>query len=239
MMTQTIEPSELAKARARLYKLLAEVYMRPPDLEFLELLEEWVVLQIAAKDSFQLLSEQVRHGLTTLDNFFGGRMGSNGWNTLGKNVSLEKAVSVEFTKLFRGVSPRYSPPPPYESVYLEEGGRTFGELSTQLQREYRHFGLNSTNRLQGEPPDHLSFEFEFMHTLCNREAEVWDSGDEDEAHTLLLAEKQFLNTHLMNWLPKLCEKIREFERLGLFAGIADITEGWIVFDYTENLQGIG
>ncbi|MBI2328493.1 MAG: molecular chaperone TorD family protein [Chloroflexi bacterium] len=242
MTTQTVKP-ELARARAKLYGLLAKVYVEPPDLEFLGLLEEWVVLQMAARDSLQSLPEQIGRGLTELDHFFGNRTGANGWegslnDTPFNNASLQEAISIEFTRLFRGVSPHYSPLPPYESVYLDEENQAFGELSVGVQREYRRFGLDLTSKLPGEPPDHLSFELEFLHILCTREAEAWENSDEVKAHTFLLAERQFLRTHLVNWVPKLGEKIREFDRLGIFAGIADITEGWLAFDYEENLQGV-
>jgi TorA maturation chaperone TorD len=230
--------SKSASARAKVFGFLAQMYVSPPDLELLGLLEEWVVLQIGAKDSFGLLTEQMKRGLTALDNFFGDRMGSNGWKRLEKDASLEEAVSIEFTKLFRGVSPDYSPPPPYGSVYLDEGERAFGDESAQVQREYRRFGLDLASKLHGEPPDHLSFELEFMFILCTREAEAWERVDTDEAHTFLRAEKQFLGAHLMSWLPKFCQKIRESDRLGLLAGITDVTEGWVTFDYEENLQSI-
>lgn len=226
--SQTVRPSELAEARAKLYQLLGSAYIRPPDRDFLRLLAGWVTSQIGGLSP--LLSEQVKQGLTTLDDFF-KKVGENSW------VKLEEAVSVEFTRLFRGVSPIYSPPPPYESVYREESGRVFSDLTFQVYQAYRHFGLDLANSFSHEPPDHISFELEFMRLLCHREAEAWHKGDEDEAGGFLWAEEQFVTEHLGTWLPELCGRIREQDRLGLFRGLADLTEGWVVFDYEEHLKG--
>ncbi len=131
---------------------------------------------------------------------------------------------------------RYSPLPPYESLYRNGSGRVFDDVTVDVLREYRHHGLEVTNSLRGEPPDHISFELEFMSFLCNREAEARDKNDDEEASQLLLAEKDFLEEHLMTWLPGFCGKIREHDRLGLFRCLADLTESWVMFDYQQFLH---
>ncbi len=224
-----VKPSELAEARAKLYQLLNAVYIRPPEPDFLKLLAGWVASQVETDGPSQWLSEPIRHSLSSLHSFFGKE---------SRYEELAGELSVEFTRLFRGVKQHYSPPPPYESVYREEGGRVFGQLSTEVQQEYRRFGLDLVSEVNGEPPDHLSFELEFLHLLCGQEAGAWERNDDDEALRLLWAEKCFLEEHLLTWLPKVCEKIREFDRLGFFRCLADLTEGWVIFDYHEHLKGL-
>ena len=82
----------------------------------------------------------------------------------------------------------------------------------------------------------MSFELEFMYLLCSKEADAWDGGNEEEALRMVRAEKEFLGEHLLAWLPKFCNKIREYDRLGFFRGLADLTEGWVAFDYQQHLQ---
>ena len=231
MIRQLTDAQELAKARAKLYQLLATVYIRPPDQDFLRLLAGWVASSIKAEGPAQLLSEQMRHSLGMLDSFF-KKMEEN------SREELERTISVEFTKLFRGVKPLYSPLPPYESVYREEAGRVFGELTFGVHQEYRRFGFELSHGFSGEPPDHISFELEFMHLLCSREAEAWANEDEDEALRLLQVEKEFLKEHLMEWVPKLCGEVRKHDRVGLFHALADLTEGWVTFDYQQHLQEV-
>ncbi len=228
---QLTNTQELARARAKLYQLLVAVYIKPPDTDFLKLLVGWVSSSVGAKGASHLLSEPMRQSLTELDSFFKKKKESS-WE------ELEKAISVEFTKLFRGVKRHYSPLPPYESLYRDESGRVFDDITVDVLREYRRYGLELTSSLSGEPPDHISFELEFMSFLCNREAEAWDKNDEDEALSFVQAQKEFLEEHLLAWLPSFRGKIREYDRLGLFHCLADLTEDWVSFDYQNYLQEI-
>ena len=229
MTTEAVKRSELTEARARIYRLLATVYVKPPDLDFLRVISGWASSLTETEESLGMLPAQMRRGLDTLRSFF-EKVEEDSWE------NLEETISIEFTMLFRGVNRRHSPLPPYESLYRDEARRTFGDLTVEVHDQYRRFGLDLTNSLQGEPPDHISFELEFMSILCNRETEAWQKDDQDQASQLLLAEREFLREHLMTWLPKFCAKVRESDRLGLFSGLAELTEGWIGFDYQTHLQ---
>ncbi len=65
---------------------------------------------------------------------------------------------------------------------------------------------------------------------------IQTGNDDDEALGLLRVEKEFSRKHLEAWLPKFGNKIREYDRLGFFRGLADLTEGWVAFDYQQHLQ---
>ncbi len=228
MTIRTIEPSELAEARANLYQLMSMVYLKPPTSDFLKLLAGWVSSAVENEGMSRLLSEPMKYSLATLDSFFKEK-----WQD--SQDELLKALSVEFTRLFRGVKLNYSPLPPYESVYRSEGGLVFDEVSMEVKREYRKFGLDLANELHGEPPDHLSYELEFIRLMCNREAEAWQEDNEDEALKYVQVQREFLRGHLLTWLPRFCEEIRGRDRLGLFRGLADLTESWVIFDYQQFL----
>ncbi len=232
MIRQLSSAQGLAEARAKLYRLLGSVYIRPPSPDFLKSLAGWVASLTGAEVPPQLLSEQMRRSLDMLGSFFKGIEESNSWQ------EIAETASVEFTRLFRGVSRHYSPPPPYESLYREESGRVFGKLTASVHQEYRRFGLDLAAGLNGEPPDHISFELEFMHLLCNQEAEAWKKDDEGEALRLLLAKRDFLREHLMVWLPGFCAEVKKHDRLGLFGHLADLTEGWVIFDYQQFLKEV-
>lgn len=231
MIKQLSDARELAKARAQLYHLQASLYLASPEAKFLEFLAGWCRSQLDTDTFSQWLSEPVKDSLRKLDDFFSDFSGKS-WE------ELEEIVSVEHTRLFRGVKQHYSPPPPYESVYMGENGRVFGDISIQVQGCYRRFGLDLITEMQGEPPDHLSFELEFMYSLCEQEADAWKSGDEDEAQKLMVAEKQFLTEHLMAWLPAFSSKLKEFNRISFFSGLVDLTESWAIFDYREHLRDV-
>lgn len=231
MVKQLSDAQELAKARAQLYHLQAGLYSASPEAKFLELLAGWCRSQLDAESLSKWLSEPVKDSLRKLDDFFTG-VSEKSWE------ELEEIISIEHTRLFRGVKQHYSPPPPYESVYVEDGGRVFGDVSIQVQGIYRQFGVDLVSEMNGEPPDHLSFELEFMYALCEQEADAWIRGDEEEAQKLMAAEKQFLTEHLMVWLPAFSAKLKEFNRIGFFSGLVDLTESWAIFDCQEHLQDV-
>ncbi len=66
-------------------------------------------------------------------------------------------VQAEYTRMFISSYPRLLCPP-YESYYRE--GIVYGNSSTATGEWYRKQGLDFT--LEGEPPDHLSVELEFL-----------------------------------------------------------------------------
>ncbi|OGC94411.1 MAG: hypothetical protein A2W25_01895 [candidate division Zixibacteria bacterium RBG_16_53_22] len=227
MHYQEIGGLELARARAKLYQLLGALYFKPYQPEMLSLLAQWVKTRAAA-DFRQTFSAEINLGLSLLKDFFREKSG-NTWPELGE------IVSVEFTRLFRGVKIGYSPPPPYESVYREETGRVFGEVTVAVWRKYRSFGFSPVKELKNEPPDHLGLEMEFMHRLCSLEADAWQEADVHKAHQVMDGEREFCREHLLTWLPQWRDRIREFDSPGFFRGLAELTLGWVAFDYNQNL----
>ncbi len=135
-------------------------------------------------------------------------------------------LSPEFTRLFRGVSRFNSPPPPYESVY-SDNGVLYGASTGRIVEKYRRFHLNARDN---EPPDHISLELDFMRFLCENESLAWKT--QKEGQDLLKEEDAFIAEHLIKWVPSLCDNIRKFDTTGIYAGLADITEGWLYSDRT-------
>ena len=107
-----------------------------------------------------------------------------------------------------------------------------------MRQEYRRFGFDLANELSGEPSDHISFGLEFVHLLCCQEVEAREKDDEDETLRFVQSQKDFLEEHLLTWLRRFCDNIKEYDRLGLFSGLADLTEGWVNFDYEQHLQEV-
>jgi len=72
------------------------------------------------------------------------------------NLPLEE-VQAEYTRMFISAYPALLCPP-YESYYRE--GLVYGNSSVAAGEWYRKHGLDFT--VEGEPPDHLSVELEFL-----------------------------------------------------------------------------
>lgn len=58
-------------------------------------------------------------------------------------------------------------------------------------------------------PDHLGVELQFMAYLCRREAEAWQNGDALQAQEWRLRQERFVQEHLLSWLPKYSERLRQ------------------------------
>ncbi len=137
---------------------------------------------------------------------------------------LLTALGIEFLQLFRGLNRFHSPPPPYESVYVDRG-LLYGSSTDRVAQKYRRFQLKGQNN---EPPDHIALELDFMRFLCEKEAMAWQT--EKRGQDLLKEEDAFLNEHLARWVPAFCENTRRFDTTGFYNGLAEVTEGWIYCD---------
>jgi TorA maturation chaperone TorD len=139
---------------------------------------------------------------------------------------LATELQVEWTKLFRGVAKGYSPPPPYESVYME--GVLQGKATRTLSRTYAEHGV----RLSGdstELPDYIGVEFKFMSALASKEAEAWGI-DRSRALELIGAQKQFARAHLQSWIPRFCAEVERVATTDFYRATAQLMRAVLEWD---------
>jgi TorA maturation chaperone TorD len=145
-------------------------------------------------------------------------------------------LGAEFTEAFRGLR-RDSPRPPYESLYRE--GVLYGESTQQVVRSYSSYDVEPTGSYEGEPPDHIAFELDFMRHLCALEREAVD----DEALTSILdAERRFLEGHILPWIGVLEREVQGMEGSGFYGEVTSFTSNWVDEDHrrvTERLMAVG
>lgn len=226
-----IAESELALSRARVYGILAAIYSKPVGDAELDVFRQW--WSIEAELPRGTLPKIMVHGLEKVRSW----LEDDDPNTPDKRKA---ALGSEFIRLFRGLRRGPSPPPPYESVYVD-GGVLYGPSTDRVGQKYQQFNLKI---LSNEPPDQLAFELDFMRFLCEKEAEARSTGQ--SVQDWLAEEEDFLGEHLAPWLPAFCERIRESCETLFYSGVADITEGWICLDQeiikglieTEPLEGV-
>jgi len=92
-----------------------------------------------------------------------------------------------------------------------------------VEEFYRKYGIQPST-FANEPPDHITTELEFMHYLSFCEGK---SDEEEVMHNYVNAQKEFLENHLMKWLPVLCHKLESNARLDYFRLLAGITRSLI------------
>ncbi len=205
----------LAWSRARIYGFLASIYSRPPGEPEFQVLTRW----LSSESDLPPGSLPVLMG--------SGLEKIKGWLEQDAPADPDErkaALEPEFVRLFRGLRRGPSPPPPYESVY-RDGGLLYGPSTDAVSRKYQQFSLKTQ---AGEPPDHLALELDFMRFLCEKEAEALEA--KQDVSDWLAEQSEFLQEHLIAWLPRFCQTIRESRANRFYEGIADFTQDWLDCD---------
>jgi len=95
------------------------------------------------------------------------------------------------------------PVPLYESAYRADDKASRRGVLEDLVRFYEFFDLD-LGEAPSEAPDHLTVELEFMAALAQLEA-LADGGGADRA-PFRLAQRDFLDRHLLGFLRRICER---------------------------------
>lgn len=215
------ELSALTKSRSAIYGLLSSFYTQPVNYQFIERITKEDFRQVLSSAAFnKILPNDVINGLDIIKRFI--QESSN-----KPREKLQEDLSVERTRLLRGIKPEYGPPPPYESVYREQ--RVVGASTLEALRKYSKAGVRLAGNCK-EIPDHIGIELGFMQFLCDKEFEAWKRGDLEDAMKYLSMEKEFINEHLAEWVPTFCDLVIAQTNIGFYLGLARITKGFIEFD---------
>lgn len=218
---------EIALKRSTIYAFLSSFYNAVPREEFVaKMLSESFQKELG--ELAKLADGELREGAELLEQFL----------RLNRERELEKLteeLAVEFTRLFRGIKKGYSPPPPYESVYLGEG-RVMGVATQKVMNHYLKAGF-ALNEEYGGPPDYIGTELKFLALASYREAESWKKGDKREALRLLKVQKTFLEEHVLAWVPKFCDVMLKEADTDFYRGVAKLTRGYLSQD-VEQLKEI-
>lgn len=119
---------------------------------------------------------------------------------------------------------------PYESVYTSPEGILMQDSRDEVVRAYKQWGLAIPRELN-VPEDHLAFELEFMARLSDRIAQAAEAAFGEivpaEALDAMKAQAEFIDTHLLNWVPRLLERVERYARTPFYPAITQIALGYI------------
>jgi TorA maturation chaperone TorD len=146
---------------------------------------------------------------------------------------LSQKLTIEFTRLLRGIKRGYGPPPPYESLYKGEN-RVIGEVTRDVMRIYQKAGFGIIDEKAG-PQDYIGAELKFMSFLCHKEMEAWKKNDVVEAKSCLELEKEFLNNHLLHMTSRFSKEITIEAKEKFYIAVAKLTEKFTITD-VENID---
>ncbi|MER2235882.1 MAG: molecular chaperone TorD family protein, partial [Candidatus Limivicinus sp.] len=121
-----------------------------------------------------------------------------------KDPDFPEQVKREYRTLFIG--PEEMPAPPWESVYMGEEAALFQEVTLEVRKAYRAFGMQA-EAYQRVPDDSLALELAFMSGLAERALNAFRGEDRAEAERCLSGSLDFLKKHLLLWIPKFLERM--------------------------------
>jgi TorA maturation chaperone TorD len=124
----------------------------------------------------------------------------------GSDGGLE-GLQVEHTRLFVNAVPSVIAPP-YGSIYLSKDRTLYGPSAEKAKQFYHEQGFALPG--EGDIPDHLSLELEFLALLA-------EHGREEE-------EELFLQQHFRPWFPKFQERVLQHERHHFYGVLVNLID---------------
>jgi TorA maturation chaperone TorD len=224
MSAETTDDTEitlgsLIKSRAATYQQLARLYRIEVDRELL--------------DELAAMHFPTNTGDGDVD--AGYRMICMYLSTAWENTLTELAVDYTRTFIGHGIN-AYSAAYPFESVYTSPKRLLMQGARDEVLAIYRAAGIDKADNWK-EGEDHIALELEFEQILCERAAQALSKGDEDRAENLLLQQRNFLEDHLLNWVPMFIADIGRFSQTDFYRGLAKLTMGFLNTD-REFLQNV-
>ncbi len=208
-----------ATARSACYRFLAGLILRDPEPAFLEELRGGDAVDLFPPSVDGPGSDLAAGGLGEMRSFL-SKQGSRSLD----EIRIE--LSVLRTRLFRGISAGFGPPPPYEALHRSREGTPEGDLLLQVQRFYLDAGAGLPEGY-AERADYLGLELELMGFLCEEESTSSSDGDTARFERVRLRQRSFLGEHLLRWVPAYCRLLAREAGCGFYGGMARLLEGFL------------
>lgn len=199
-----IEMDVTTENRSYSYGFLSIVYLQEPTKVFIKSLKDSNILNVLNESGLQF-DEQITNDVN--------------------DKSLNDLV-LEYTRLFIGPGKHISP---YESVYRDNEDAFWSETTVKVKNFIESSGLKYSGNWHGLP-DHIGVELEFMQRLTCHEKEAWTQQDTKTAIRCLELEKEFIDKHLIQWIPIFCDKVKKESRTAFYREMAELTRKFIDFD---------
>jgi TorA maturation chaperone TorD len=209
------EIEEIFETRRNFYAFLVRMYVEEPARELAADL-------VNGKFQFQELKSlnintELFEGFRLLNEFME--------KSKGKDIdALYDDLVGEYTILFIG--PFRPPVEPYEAWWVS--GKRMGESLVAVKQAYRKAGIVKSREYK-ELEDHIGFELKFMHYLCEEEL---SAATQSRVKECLKLQREFLDEHMLKWVPNYCDALYTYELADFFKGIAKLTKGFILLDDT-------
>jgi TorA maturation chaperone TorD len=205
MVKSRNEMSQMARARASVYGLLADIFREAPSEAFLSKLR-------APEFSGALHALDI-----SLDEVFGDV----------PQEQLAEDLAIEYTRLFLGPGSHISP---NESMHVAsrfgEPNSLWGAATVAVKKFMEGAGLKIADSFP-DMPDHITAEFEFMQRLLLKEIEAWNNDDKELSTNILNVEKRFYDEHLSQWVSNFCDKVIDASTKSFYGRFSEIAKAFM------------
>lgn len=145
---------------------------------------------------------------------------------LKMNSELLSELTSEYTRLFIG--PQKLVAFPWESVYVNENRLLMQESTLTVRAFYSENGFQA-KMLHHVADDHIALMLDFLCKMSERAMSILDGKDE-ELDKILSVQKQFINNHMLNWIPQYLELMYTDESAKFYPTIIDMTLEYLKCD---------
>ena len=120
---------------------------------------------------------------------------------------------------------------PHESIFLGAGSELGGPVADGVRAFYRRAGYRADASLPAG--DHLAGELGLLAFLASAEADAWEDGETGHAERIRALQRDFLDLHLLRWLPPLVQAIRQ-QAEPFYRALAGLTQD-LALDHRSRL----
>lgn len=200
--------AELLEVRKNFYSFLERAFAAEPSREIVEMLLRG---EIPLPDESELVGEKLSDGVKLIKEYVR--------QAAGPEEAYRELVD-DFTELF--LDPFEPKVYPYESMYVD--GHMLGRPLVAVKEFLARTAIKRGPTFR-DPEDHVAFELGVMRHLCEEAAS--HVSDRRKLVELLKLQKEFLETHLLNWVPQLCSDLFLKSKTNFYRGVAKLAEGFL------------
>ena len=213
-MNQLTETITLMENRENMYQFLGRIYKLEVDKT---LLDQMSHMQFSKECSAS--ESELAEGYQLFEDYF-----------KQPKIDVLTELAVDYAAVFLGAgiadgTVAY----PYESVYTSPERLIMQDARDKVLAIYREKGLDKDEALD-IPEDHIGLELEFMAYLCHEAKEAFVLNDWSAVAVSLQIQKDFLEHHLLNWMPEFCADIQKCSHVDFYKAIGKITHGYLDLD---------
>lgn len=206
--------------KAKLFHFLAGIYNQRPDHDLAVNLKSFGTQHIQFLVENTEVHPRVAEGFAALSDYIHQIQNQ-------PSMEIKENLAVDWTRLFRGVSPDYGPKPPYESVYRAAGKEDQSQMTevlSSLMAEYQRemVVINKENRNR---PDYIGLELGFVGYLLDQADQAETQGEPEQAEEFAHRAARFISNHLEKWIFRYIKEAEEYVETGFYRGVMLITEG--------------